>query len=56
MYPNNTLKQELSTAKAIKSNLLVEMSVIDGHLWHIAAKFGAFVDELIVSFLVMLFT
>ena len=35
----------------MKRNLLVEMSVIDGHLWHIAAEFGAFVDELIVSFL-----
>ena len=37
MYYINTLKQELSTAKPYKHNLLDEMSVVDRHQCHIAA-------------------
>ena len=47
MYYINTLKQELSTVtvKTYEHNKLDEMSVVDKHWYHKAAKFGVFVDE-----------
>ena len=40
-----TLKEELSTAKTYEHNRLDEMSIVDKHRCHMAAKFGLFVDE-----------
>ena len=45
MYYINTIKQELSIAKKYEHNLLDEMSVVDIHQRHMAAKFSMFVDE-----------
>ena len=45
MYNINSLKQELSTAKTYEHNRLDEMSVLDRHRCHLAAKFVVFVDE-----------
>ena len=45
MYYINNLKQELSTAKTCGHNMLDERYVVDRHRCHMAAKFGAFVDE-----------
>ena len=41
----NSLKQELSTAKTYEHNRLDETSIVDRHRFHMAAKFGVFVDE-----------
>ena len=41
-YYINTLKQELSTAKAYEHNRLDETSIVDSHRCHMAAKFGVF--------------
>ena len=41
----NTLKQEFSTAKAYEHNRLDETYIVDRHRFHMAAKFGVFVDE-----------
>ena len=41
----NTLKKELSTAKTYEHTGLDEMSIVDRHRCHMAAKFGVFVDE-----------
>ena len=40
-----TLKQDLSTAKTNEHNRLDETSIVGKHRCHMAAKFGAFVDE-----------
>ena len=45
MYYINTLKQELSSFKTYDHNLLDDKSVIDRHRYHMAAKFGVFVNE-----------
>ena len=45
MYYINSLKQELSTAKACEHKLLDERYVIDRHRSHRAAKFGVIVDK-----------
>ena len=45
MYYSNILKQELSTANTYEHNLFDERYVDDRHRCHMAAKFGAFVDE-----------
>ena len=45
MYYITTIKQELSTAKIYAHTLLYEMSVVDRHLCHMAAKFSVPVDE-----------
>ena len=45
MYYIYTLKQELGTAKTYEHNLFDEMSVVNRNRWHMAAKFGVFVDE-----------
>ena len=45
MYYINTLKQELSTAKAYEHNRLDETSIVDSHRCHMAAKFGVFVVD-----------
>ena len=45
MLYNNTLKQELSTAKTYEHNRLDKTSIVDRHRCHMAAKFGLFVDE-----------
>ena len=44
-YYNNTLNQELSTAKTYEHNRLDETSIVDRHRYHMAAKFGLFVDD-----------
>ena len=44
-YYINILKQELSTAKTNKHNMLDETSIVDRHRCHMAAKFGSFVCE-----------
>ena len=45
MYNINTLKQELSLAKAYEHKLLDKRSVVDRHRCHLAAKFDVCVDE-----------
>ena len=45
MYYINTLKQEPGTAMTYEHNLLDKKAVVDRHRCHMAAKFGAFVDE-----------
>ena len=44
-YYIKTLTQELSTAKTYELNWLDETSIVDRHLFHIAANFVVFVDE-----------
>ena len=44
-YYINALKQELSTAKTHEHKGLDQMSIVDRHRFHMAAKFGLFVDE-----------
>ena len=44
MYYINILKQELGTAKTYE-HTFGERYVVDRHPCHMAAKFGAFVDE-----------
>ena len=45
MNYNNTLKQELNTAKIYEYYRLDNMYVDDRHPCHMAPKFGVFVDE-----------
>ena len=37
--------QEICTAKTYENSRLDEVSVVDRHVCHMAAKFGVFVDE-----------
>ena len=43
IYYINILK--LGSAKTYEHNLHKERSIVDMHRWHMAAKFGVFVDE-----------